>query len=961
VWSDNDRRYAGTRIIFTDTEKSNWTWDPVAKAYYWHRFFSHQPDLNFDQPRVLDEVLRVMRFWMDLGVDGLRLDAVPYLCEREGTNNENLPETHEIIRRIRRELDRTHPNRMLLAEANQWPEDVMQYFGEADECHMAFHFPLMPRLYMAIAQEDRHPITDIMHQTPDIPPSCQWAIFLRNHDELTLEMVTDRERDYLWETYATDRRMRLNLGIRRRLAPLVEGDRGKIELLNSLLLSMPGTPVLYYGDEIAMGDNIYLGDRNGVRTPMQWTPDRNGGFSRADPARLYLPPIMDPVFGFTSINVEAQSRRPTSLLNWTRRLIGVRKSHRAFGRGTIRFLHPGNRKVLVYLREHDDDVILCVANLSRAAQPVELKLGEYAGRVPVELIGRSVFPPVGELPYFISLPAYGFYWFLLTTRTEAPRWHEPSAPALPEFRTLVIPQGWKNIRSTSNLGVLERTVLPEFLARQRWFPFAQQAERIRRIELTDSIELPGPDPGWLIGAWRIRLRDGSEHLFYLPLAIAWEQGGEDPLTSRIAWALGRVRRVARVGCLFDAMFDEAFSRTVAGLMRAGPEIVAPEGRRLRFTPTRAMAEIPAGAEGGEVRRIGQERLSMSVAIGSELLLNSFRLLRRGISPHVEMSRYLTEATSFRNTPRCYGVLELVTGDGEPVALAVLEQNLTNQGDAWTYTLEYLGRFLDEPPAAEADPHGPFRRLVHRLGSRLAELHTALAHPTQDPAFRPEPATDDDLDRWRSRIDHQLAKAKEVLQHAVHAEVDEKTQGEAIWVLESWDALSRAIDELTPASCDGCRTRYHGNLGLEQVLIAKDDVAIIDFTGEPSEGPEGCRGKDSPLRDVASLCRSFHAAAWTAAHRYYDAHPDGPESALARTLDWRRAVVDEFLDGYRDSFARSSACPSDPRVVDQLIDLFRIEKALQEITPDSIAQPVSLRISIQALLRLSSAAGSAIRW
>ena len=393
VWSDTDKKYAGTRIIFTDTEKSNWTWDQDAKAYYWHRFFSHQPDLNFDNPRVLWALVQVMRRWLDMGVDGFRLDAIPYLCEREGTNNENLPETHAIIRKIRRELDAYSPGKVLLAEANQWPEDVSAYFGDGDECHMAYHFPLMPRIYMAIAQEDRFPIADILRQTPDIPANCQWALFLRNHDELTLEMVTDVERDYLWSTYANDPRARINLGIRRRLASLMDNDRRKIELMNSLLFSFPGTPIIYYGDEIGMGDNIYLGDRNGVRTPMQWTSDRNGGFSRCDPARLYLPVIMDPVYGHQSVNVEAQQRSPSSFLNWMKRLIGVRRSNNAFSRGTLSFVRPANRTVLAYVRQYENDTIVCVANLSRSAQAAEIDLSPWKGRVPMEMLGPHGVPP----------------------------------------------------------------------------------------------------------------------------------------------------------------------------------------------------------------------------------------------------------------------------------------------------------------------------------------------------------------------------------------------------------------------------------------------------------------------------------------------------------------------------------------------------------------------------------------
>src|SRR6202521_5210794 len=424
VWSDTDQKYLGTRIIFLDTETSNWTWDPVAKAYYWHRFFSHQPDLNFDNPEVLNAVLQIMRFWLDMGVDGFRLDAIPYLVEREATTNETLPEPHALIKQWRAAIDADYQNRFLLAEANQWPEDVREYFGDGDECHMAYHFPLMPRIYMSIAQEDRYPIIEIMQQTPDIPEACQWAIFLRNHDELTLEMVTSKERDYMYTTYASDLKARINLGIRRRLAPLMENDPDRIKLMNSLLLSMPGSPIVYYGDEIGMGDNFFIGDRNGVRTPMQWSPDRNAGFSRADPQRLYLPPIMDAIYGYQAINVEAQIRDRSSLLNWMKRLLQVRKTSQAFGRGSLQFVRPGNRKVLVYVRQYADDTILCVANLARSAQPVEINLAAHKGAVPIEPLGQTPSPPIGELPYLLTLPGYGFYWFRLSRHTAAPTWHE---------------------------------------------------------------------------------------------------------------------------------------------------------------------------------------------------------------------------------------------------------------------------------------------------------------------------------------------------------------------------------------------------------------------------------------------------------------------------------------------------------------------------------------------------------
>jgi maltose alpha-D-glucosyltransferase/alpha-amylase len=413
VWSATDQKYRDARIIFTDTEKSNWTWDSVAQAYFWHRFFSHQPDLNFDNPQVLEEVLKVMRFWLDLGVDGLRLDAIPYLVERDGTNCENLPETHVVIKKIRAAMDEGYSSRMILAEANQWPSDVRPYFGEGDECHMAFHFPVMPRIYMALRQEDRLPIVEIMNHTPEIPATCQWGLFLRNHDELTLEMVTSDERDYMYLAYSADPRTRINLGIRRRLAPLMDNNHGRIELLNSLLFSLPGTPILYYGDEIGMGDNVYLGDRNGVRTPMQWNPDRNAGFSRANPAMLYSPVIMDPVWGYQALNVEAQQSDPSSLLNWMRNMIALRKLFRVFGRGTLEFLTPANRKILAYVRRLNTEQVLCVFNLSRYAQPVDLDLREFAGMTPIEMLGYVEFPAITGDPYRLTLGPYGFFWLEL--------------------------------------------------------------------------------------------------------------------------------------------------------------------------------------------------------------------------------------------------------------------------------------------------------------------------------------------------------------------------------------------------------------------------------------------------------------------------------------------------------------------------------------------------------------------
>ena len=635
VWSDTDKKYELTRIIFLDTEKSNWTWDPVAEQYFWHRFYSHQPDLNFDNPKVMEEVLTVMNQWLDMGVDGLRLDAIPYLVERDGTNNENLPETHDKLKEIRRALDAKYEGRMLLAEANQWPEDTRPYFGEGDECHMGFHFPLMPRMYMALAQEDRHPITDIIRQTPEIPEDCQWAIFLRNHDELTLEMVTEEERDYLWRTYAADQRARINLGIRRRLAPLMQNDRRKIELMNAFLLSMPGTPVIYYGDELGMGDNYFLGDRDGVRTPMQWSADRNGGFSRANPQQLYLPPIMDPVYGYQALNVEAQETDPSSLLNWMRRIITVRKQHPAFGRGTLSFIYPRNRKIIAYVREHDGEAILCVANLSRSAQAVELDLSAHRTKVPVELSGRMPFPPIGDLPYMLTLPAYGFFWFLLAGSEQAPLWHEPVPEPLPDFVTLTT----RNGRIDGALGgrervQLEETTLPQYLPLQRWF--AAKDQRIERVALEPLATLD--DAGtFALALMDVTLSSGTQ-TYFAPLSIRWGEAHLRTGAPKLSYTLAKVRAGARVGALIDGTYDERLAAELLRLMR-GEETRSAGERTIAFHGSDALREAE---ELDAPRPLGVEQSNVSIAFGEQVILKIYRRARRGAQPDVEIARKLTE-------------------------------------------------------------------------------------------------------------------------------------------------------------------------------------------------------------------------------------------------------------------------------------------------------------------------------
>jgi len=659
VWSDTDQHYLGTRIIFIDTESSNWTWDKQAEAYYWHRFYAHQPDLNFDNPRVFEEVVAAMRFWLDLGVDGLRLDAVPYLCERDGTKNENLPETHAVLRRIRAEIEANYPDRMLLAEANQWPEDTRPYFGEGDECHMAFHFPLMPRIYMALAQEDRHPITDILRQTPDIPEGCQWALFLRNHDELTLEMVTAEERDYLWKTYAIDPRARINLGIRRRLASLMDNDRRKIELMNVLLLSMKGTPVIYYGDEIGMGDNFYLGDRDGVRTPMQWSIDRNAGFSRADPQRLYLPLLMDPVYGYQAVNVEAQQSDASSLLNWTRRMVAVRNNHRAFGRGSVEFVYPNNRRVLAFMREHEGETILCVANLSRSAQAAALDLSNYRGAVPIELTGGSSFPPVGNAPYVLTLPAYGYFWFVLADQQQLPRWYTPAPEPLPELITLVMGEGWDRLLASREGRHLEHDVLKTYLSRQRWF--AAKNETIERLVITPLAALAGTEVEHLLATLTVETTDGTTRDYFFPFTLRWHERASEEMRP---FALARVRRGHRVGVLYDAVRDAGFIRSLSEHLRAERTVPVRSGD-LRFQLASKL--IPAAPD-ESVRILAAEQSNASAVVGDDVLLKIYRRVETGGHPEIEMARYLGDV-GFEQTPRYLGSITVETEEGSERALA----------------------------------------------------------------------------------------------------------------------------------------------------------------------------------------------------------------------------------------------------------------------------------------------------
>jgi len=950
VWSDTDQAYDGTRIIFLDTEKSNWTWDPVAGQYFWHRFFSHQPDLNFDNPAVLKAVLDVMRFWLDMGVDGLRLDAVPYLIEREGTNNENLPETHAILKLMRAEIDQHYPDRMLLAEANQWPEDTQDYFGNGDECHMAFHFPLMPRMYMAIAREDRFPITDIMRQTPAIPENCQWAIFLRNHDELTLEMVTDNERDYLWQTYAADRRARINLGIRRRLAPLLERDRRRIELMNALLLTMPGTPVLYYGDEIGMGDNIHLGDRDGVRTPMQWSVDRNGGFSRADPASLVLPPIMDPLYGFQAINVEAQQRDPHSLLNWTRRMLAVRKRYKAFGRGTLKFLYPGNRKVLAYLREFGDEHVLCVANMSRTLQAVELDLNLFEGQVPVEIVGGTSFPPVGQLPYLLTVPPYGFYAFQLLPNAQMPDWHEVPAETLPDYETLVLRGALvEGPVMEHHRGVIEKQVLPGYLAVRRWF--ASKDRGIEQVKVLHAAPWPDRGDDLIFTEIEATLADGGKERYSLPVGIVWED--ESPTARQQNLTLARVRRGRRIGILTDGFSLDAFASGLLIGLRAGTALPI-HGGTIRFEKTDIFDTTEFDTE-IESRWLTSEQSNSSMILNDAGVVKLFRRTSAGINPEVEMGRYLTEH-GYANTAQLLGEVVMIGDGGERTTVAVLQGFLRNQGDAWRWTLDYLRRSYDEynhsshaaEDARRNEIEAGYDAFATAVGTRLAELHALLAQPTDIPAFAPERASDATVAGWGAGVREQVARAL--------ASVD-STGGmpdELVADVEALRGLASALDEriakLAKAGQGAPITRTHGDFHLGQILVVQDDAYIIDFEGEPARTLDERRGKSSPLRDVAGFLRSLDYAAAMARRGEDGLAPVEDEGFAVYLARFRERSSRVFLEAYRRVLDEAPVRWIDADALAPVLELFVIEKAAYEVSYEAANRPGWLDVPLRGLLQ-----------
>ena len=972
VWSDTADKYQDARIIFKDFETSNWTWDPVAKAYYWHRFYSHQPDLNFDSPDVREAVLEVIDFWLDLGVDGFRLDAVPYLYERAGTNCENLPETHAFLKLLRAHIDSKYKERVLLAEANQWPEDAAAYFGSSDECHMAFHFPLMPRLFMSIRMEDRFPVLEILQETPAIAPTCQWALFLRNHDELTLEMVTDEERDYMYRVYAQERTMRINLGIRRRLAPLLENDRRKIELMNALLFSLPGTPVIYYGDEIGMGDNIYLGDRNGVRTPMQWSADRNAGFSRGNPQKLYLPITIDPQYHYESVNVEAQQTNPHSLLWWMKHLIEQRKQFKAFGRGTLEFLRPSNRKVLAFYRRYQEETILVVANLSRFPQHVELDLAESKGLTPVEVFGRAEFPPIGDGSYILTLGALSFYWLSLE-----PKWvHQESVrtDAAPQTLPLVAVDSFDEVFQGRTVAVLLR-MLPEFLKTRRWFQGKDRT--IRTIDIQDTVTI-GETLSQILLA-RIGFSEGDPQLYVLPGSIASGEAAERVRERLSDVSVMRLRAPdGSDGVLYSAVWNPAFADALLGAIARRRRFKGRSGE-LVGSHTRAFRKVWGERHPSlEATVLKAEQTNTSIVFGDRFILKIYRRIEPGIHPEIETGAYLTEH-GFPHAPPYTGMLEYRDHSAQSMAVAVLHGYVQNQGDAWHYTLDSLGQFLDaalagkeaerggqqetarpwehyrdELPPQVHELIGAYADSARLLGHRTAELHIALSADSLDPTFAPEPFTDHSRQAFYHSMMGLATQTFQSLRQRFRAMSTQVAQDEVKKLLEQLEQIRKRFRLVPERRIAAMRMRLHDDLRLEEVLYTGKDFVFVGFGGKADRPLSERRIKRSPLRDVASMLLSFDYAAYAVLFDQVPGITRKPEVVPAIESwagYWSNWVSAQFLKGYFETMQESRLLPQNDTDVRLLLEAFLMEKALEEIGRDLAERPDWARIPVRMMLRI----------
>ncbi|WP_256012059.1 maltose alpha-D-glucosyltransferase [Desertivirga xinjiangensis] len=965
VWTDDPNQFNEVRIIFQDYEGSNWTWDPVAQQYYWHRFFHHQPDLNYDNPLVQQEVFKIIDYWCKMGVDGFRLDAVPYLFEREGTNCENLPETHEYLKKLRKHVDDNFPGTLLLAEANMWPEDSAAYFGDGDECHMNYHFPVMPRMFMSLQMEDRYPLTDIFEQTPTIPETCQWAMFLRNHDELTLEMVTDEERDYMYKVYVKDPKARINLGIRHRLAPLMDNSRKKIELLNYLLFSFPGTPVIYYGDEIGMGDNFYLGDRDGVRTPMQWSSDRNAGFSEANPHRLYLPVILDPSYHYESVNVDIQRRNTSSLLWWTKRIINTRKQYKAFSRGDMKFIQAENSKVLSFTRTYQDETVLVIVNLSRYAQPAELDLNAFKGYLPVEIFSKNKYPAIKEdTPYFFTLSPYDCQWFIL----------EKSFPEIGEHKDLPLVQlsKWKDIVSRQAVTSLEKTVLQQYLMKVRWF--GGKGRLIESIQIINHAFIPLSENPALVLLIELHYQSGLPEIYHLPVSFA---SGANVQTLKENYPQSVLARVQldgqngtpEEGVLYDALYGEEYQMVLFNRITNNQNIDLKDGE-IQFSGNKLMKNYFAEHDKIKPKVISVEQSNTAISFDNKFFLKIYRKVDTAINPDLEINHFLSKHARFEHIPTYLGSVKWEFGRGSMV-LGMVQEMIENSGDAWAYMIERLNDFyenilsgtrveapksplqgsLTNPVDYEDAPEeiktlidASLAERIRLLGIRTGEMHIALASGDDLPEFRPEEYS---LHYQRSLYSSLQSLVRAAFQNQVRntSKLQPQVKQEATEILSMKSDILEVFRRIYRKKIDVLKIRVHGDYHLGQVLLTGKDFVILDFEGEPAKAYSERRLKRSALRDVAGMVRSLHYAAYAGLFLDDKISKEDTEKLIPYAEQWYHYMSGFFMKAYLETVKGTRIIPKDKESLDVLMDTFLLEKAVYELNyelnnrPDWVIIPI----------------------
>ncbi|TVQ93004.1 MAG: maltose alpha-D-glucosyltransferase [Bacteroidetes bacterium] len=952
VWSDTTEKYKDARIIFQDFEVSNWTYDHEAKAYYWHRFYSHQPDLNFENPRVQKEIFKILDFWFEMGVDGFRLDAIPYLFEREGTNCENLPETHEYLKALRKYVDDNYEDKLLLAEANQWPNDSRAYFGDGDECHMAFHFPLMPRLYMALRMEDRFPVVDIMEQTPQIPDNCQWAIFLRNHDELTLEMVSDEERDYMYKTFAKDPRKRVNVGIRRRLFPLFGGDTRTIELLNFLLFSMPGTPIIYYGDEIGMGDNYYLGDRDGVRTPMQWSPDKNAGFSNADPQKLFLPVIIDDNYHYTTVNVENNERNPSSFLWWKRRVIAKRKQYKAFGRGTIRFINTNNPKILAFVREFEDETLLVIVNLSRYSQHVELDLHDYAGSIPMEVFSRNDFPMITDEPWSFSMQFKNYFWFELQ-KTEKELEEKPADSEI----LLLTNSQWISLARDKSLQVKIKEIIYDFILRSKWFK--GNLRKLKDVNIIDIFPLNSRRIHSYVFLIQLDLIEQDKDIFLMPVSLALNNRMNEIKGKFPDAVIAQINFDGEEGVLYDGAQDHTLLEDLFSSIQKRSKLKGIKG-------------VIEGSSGSRLRKLKKEDMPLkphvvaykstnsSISFGDKYFFRMYRKLQEGENPDVEILKNLTRHSMFKNIPAYVGRLDYKSPDFEPTSLALLNDLIPNVESALKMTRTTIESFFDKALTEKEDicssakslnmedMIGPFYlEMIDVLGKRTAQMHQALASLKEVKGFEPEPFSllyqKSLYQSLRTYVKRTFSYIKPYLDN-----IEPELKDEILAIMEDQPLYFSYFQHILESEkIQTWKTRIHGNYKLDKLLFTGKDFMVTDFEGEV-EFPLSVRKlKHCPLKDVASMVSSFHYTINKAYFYRKEFVPVNDNYLRPLIARWYHEVSSLFLKSYLDEASLYSFIPENRAHTLNLLNLFIFEKAIRELRIFLNEEPESLNIPVKA--------------